>query len=499
MKSKYLSFFINFFSANFIVKIINLAKEMLFAWIIGPGKLLDIYFFLISFPNMINQILNRSFETTLLARYEQYSSKNNKIDSQRKLANNILLLLLLSFISYILSSILFPFILYFFYIEIFSDIIPFVVAIFNIFIVVETYLLSVKVVKFSENKFFLPTIIPAIQSSVIIFGILIIKDRISLFSLSILFSIGSIFQLLIFYRDEFKIFRIWIAKISQIKGQKNLITNNLYLSFASSITALNLFIDQSFALKLGDLANSYIHYGNYFLSIFLFLFARNINTIIFPQFQKYVIAKEDDKLVNDFQKIVKIVLIVSIIAIIFLFNNGYYILTLILGYGKVSETDIQMIFNCSLAYSGTFIGASLNAVIIRVLHAYYRYKFILKIAIINFTVNILLNYILSQIYGVWGIALSTTLTFFVIVAIYSVYLIKRQKINIFKNWKWFSNYFLFVCFIICYEAIIFFNFSGFIINSLFFNVIIFTSTSVFVLFLLSIFKFINFRNLKFQF
>ena len=70
MRSQYLRSFFHFFSANFIARFVSLIREMLLAWIIGPSKILDIFFFLIAIPEFINQIWNRPLETILLKQYE---------------------------------------------------------------------------------------------------------------------------------------------------------------------------------------------------------------------------------------------------------------------------------------------------------------------------------------------------------------------------------------------------------------------------------------------
>ena len=69
----YKKFFLHFFSANFLVKSTALIKDLVLAWLIGPGKILDIFFFLITVPSLITSTWNKALETALLSKkYHEY-------------------------------------------------------------------------------------------------------------------------------------------------------------------------------------------------------------------------------------------------------------------------------------------------------------------------------------------------------------------------------------------------------------------------------------------
>ena len=108
----------------------------------------------------------------------------------------------------------------------------------------------------------------------------------------------------------------------------------------------------------------------------------------------------------------------------------------------MTDNDLVVIFYCALAYSGAFIGLGLNAILVRVLHVYNKYNVIVWVALINALLHIIFNVIFSILFGVWGIALSTSVTLIILIAIYIIYLQRQVDLNIFKdvNFSWIRRF-----------------------------------------------------------
>jgi len=497
MKSNYFKSFVQFFTGNFIVRFISLLREMILAWLVGPSRILDIFFFLITIPNLVNSTWNKALETTLLSRYEKYKSKDGQVNAKKHLSGQLYNFTIFSFLIYILLSLCFPLILYFFYNGYFSKEVVLSVFIINFVFVIETFIMAIKIIKFSEGKFFLPTILPVFQSGLMIFGIVYLQSEINVFYLSVFFTVGSFFQIIIVFKEEFKVLRSFFLNSVNFKSIKTVLKDSSLLSIAAGISSLNLLVDQSFALSIGEAANSYIHYGYYFLTIYSALFVRNINTIYFPQFQKYVLNSEYQKLEEDSQRIIKIILILSTVIFVFMFNNGYYALKLILGHGKVSEQDLKIIYYCAIGYGGAFFGTALNAILIRILHVYLEYRLIMLAAIINFFVNIVLNLIFVKLFGVWGIAVSTSVTFFILCMIYFIYLKKKRDMTILDfSSGWIIRFFMVILILTILELFAFNFLDSYIINSFSINVIVFFTSLLILTAVFVGFKLIDIKRLR---
>jgi putative peptidoglycan lipid II flippase len=316
--------------------------------------------------------------------------------------------------------------------------------------------------------------------------------------LSILFAFGALLQFLFFLMPEFRFFLKQIKIKSNFKSAQLGFKNIAQLSLASGLSSLNLIIDQSFALALGEGSNTYIHYGNYFVLIYTFLIVNNISTIFFPQFQKYIISNQKYKLEDDARKVIRIILILNLFIIILVLNNGYFFLNLLLGYGKIVGKDLEIIYLCTMAYSGAFLGLAINAIQVRILHVYNHYRIIVWVAVLNSFLNILFNYIFSKWFGVWGIALSTSVTLFILISVYFVYLNRRLAINLFRegNYNWIIRFIVVACLV----GIIEFYFMQHIHRSLeidiLWNGIIILASILFLMSLMYIFRVIRVRNRK---
>ena len=312
-------------------------------------------------------------------------------------------------------------------------------------------------------------------------------------------TIRSEFICRILFKKEFWALRESFKTHFDFNSIKDVLKDSTQLSLAAGISSLNLFVDQSFALSLGESANSYIHYGNYFLTVYSVLFVRNINTIFFPQFQKYALNKKHHLLISDTEKIIKLILMIGTVILLFTVNNGYFVLKTMLGHGKVMDRDIEIIYYCTLGYGGAFFGTALNAILIRILHVYMEYKLILKVALVNFFVNIVLNYILVKSFGVWGLALSTSITILLIVIIYFIYLEKKRHLVLIKFSRWHKKYLSVLLILLVMEAVIYFLLNTFIIQSFVLNLLVFGVSVLIVIGLFSVFKMVDIKKFKINF
>ena len=319
MSVKYKSFFLKFLSANFIVRSISLFKDLMLGWIVGPSKILDVFFFLITIPTVLTSTWNRALETVILTKYEKDRHASGKEAALKNISLQVYNFTIISFIMYLVVSAALPVIIYNYYHEFVTNHFIYVIFLINLVFVFETFFLGIKVLCFSENRFFLPSIFPVFQSIIIILGLISLK-KITLLLLSILFAIGALLQFLFFLMPEFRFFLKQLKP--DLKNVRSSLKNVAQLSLASGLSSLNLIIDQSFALSIGEGANTYIHYGNYFVLIYTFLVVNNISTIFFPQFQKYAINKEKSKLEADARKVIRIILVLNVFIIIFVLKYG---------------------------------------------------------------------------------------------------------------------------------------------------------------------------------
>jgi len=481
MKSKYLKSFIQFFSANFIARAISLVREVILASILGPSKILDIFFFIIAIPEFINQIWTRPLETIILKEYVIDKNDNSLKTAKSNLSGHIVNFIFISFLLYIIVSVFFPIIIYYFYNSYYSEyIIPAVFFVNTIFLF-ETYLILIRVVRYSENNFFLPTVIPIIQSITMIFGILYFNQKLTLVILAIFYAIGGFLQLTLFFKKEFFVLCKFFTSRILLLQESKILQDTLRISMASGLSSMNIIIDQIFALNHGEASNSYIHYGYFFLTVYSFLIVKNINTVLYPQFQKYYVENKVQELLSDIQKMTKIIFLITTVSITLLLTNGLFIIEKLIGHGKVSTSDLQIIYYCTLGYAGAFWGTAMNSMLVRIVQIYSEYRILIIVAIVNFISNIIFNFVLLKMFGIWGIAISTSFSFTLIVIIYLVYLRGKRKIVFFKDFNWYLKFSLWVVLTAIFVYIMVFKMNLYSNNQIIHNLLTFTFTVLFII------------------
>ena len=437
MVDKYKKPFLIVFSSNLLTKAIGFLKEILLGWTFGATKVLDNFLFITSIPNLINATWNRAIETVLLPSYMDNINKYGEDRANKFLAQFIQILTILSIGIWILLFTVIDYGLRVLYGGLYEIEILWSARIVCIAIIVETIILTLKVKNFSQKRYFWPTILPIFQSSALVLGLLVFRNKLNLKFLSIIYVIGTSIQIFLIIKWGWFWSNIKTIKLSVLGSFGQLIKNGMFLAIAAGISTLNIFVDKAFALRISEGSITIIHYGAFFLTIYQFLFVQSISTIFYPQFQEYVNINNINDLESDSKKIVKVIFIVFAVISIIIINNGYYLLKIVLGHGKMKSDTIKLIYQCLLAYGLTFLGIGLNAVLIRVLHVFKKFKFIFYVSIINFTANLVFNYLFTILFGIWGIPLSTSVSFIIIISFYFIYIKKNigiLLINFRDNW-----------------------------------------------------------------
>ena len=495
--SKYNKSFIIVFISNFLTKTVGFIKDLLFGWTFGATTLLDNYFLITSIPNIINSTWNKALETVLLPIHADNSNKYGELKANQILSQLSFILSLISLVVYIIIVIIGSIALKYLYISTFTHIIPIAISIVCFAIIIETFLLSLKIHKLSHKKFLLIQILPFFQSFVLILAILFFRTSLNLTYLSLFYILGTSIQLLVTINLKWIWSNIKVYTRKLLIEVKSVIKNSMLLSMAAGIGMLNVFVDQTFALRLSEGSITYIHYGSFFLTIFQILIVQNFNTILFPSFQEYVQSKNIEAIKGDCQKFVKFVLLICLLSWILMLNNGYFLVHFLLSRGEMTVDSIKIIYFCVLGYGLAFLGTSINGIIIRIFHVFSEFKFLFRLSFINFFINIILNFIFIYLFGIWGIALSTSITILFLNIIHFLYLDKKLFLKIIEfSDRWYLRFFLlfltctFVEFIIIKYAINIYS------TNLADNILLII-ISVFSFVLLTvIFKFIMFRDGK---
>jgi putative peptidoglycan lipid II flippase len=192
------------------------------------------------------------------------------------------------------------------------------------------------------------------------------------------------------------------------------------------LSAMNNFVDQFFAgqLVIGSLAA--LNYGNRVPAFGVTIVIMALGSVLLPHFSRLV--NEDLKSAYNYLfKVLKIVLVSGIIIIIIAIFMSDWIVELWLERDKFTHEDTLKVSAIQqlLLINVPFYLCTL--IIVKFLTSINKNSFMAWVSLANLIINIILNIILMKYYGVYGLALSTSLVLIISSSIYFRFTYKQFK------------------------------------------------------------------------
>ncbi|MCX7548392.1 polysaccharide biosynthesis C-terminal domain-containing protein [Xanthomarina sp. F1114] len=402
---------INIITVAFItllVKGLGFYKEIIVAGSFGLSELLDTFFIAALVPGFIYQVFLVAFKSVFIPNYvaEQKAGASVGSIQTTSLLITIFMSLFFMIIAFLITNtflkILFPnhTDLYYNLIKLqFSYLLPCIL--FWGMSSLISGLLNV------HNEFKYATLYPIFTSISMITLLLFFKDYFQERVLALGMLIGSILEFLfLFIVAKFK--HILKFRKPDFKSHGTRMMLNQLPAKASSgfLTGLIPVTDQFFAAQLVIGSVAALNYGLKIPAFFTTIIIIAMGNVLLPYFSKLTLDNRDMafKELYNILKWLFIGLLIVIIPII-LFSSS--LVELIFERNEFTSNDtiivskIQIIFLCGIPF--TICGN----IIVRFLTSINRNSFMAYVSFFSMLLNILLDYILLKIYGVFGIAFST--------------------------------------------------------------------------------------------
>ena len=195
---------------------------------------------------------------------------------------------------------------------------------------------------------------------------------------------------------------------------------------SSFLSSMNNFIDQFFAgqLVVGSIAA--LNYGNRVPAFGITIVITALGSVLLPHFSRLV-ATDVKAAYNYLFKTLKIVVISGAIVttIIILFSD--FIVELWLQRDEFTAQDTVKVSTIQKILLANVPFYLCTLIIVKFLTSINKNKFMAKISFLNLLVNIILNIIFIKQYGVFGLALSTSLVLVISSCFYFGYTYKQYK------------------------------------------------------------------------
>ncbi len=188
-----------------------------------------------------------------------------------------------------------------------------------------------------------------------------------------------------------------------------------YLALAASAVLMTGagVIDQAMAAMLTPGSVSALGYGNKVVAFVVGLGSMSLGTAVFPHFARMVANADWPALRHTFRTYARLILVVTIPSTLLLVVFSEPLVRLIFERGAFSSADTKLVGRVQAFYFLQMPFHLLGLLGVRVLSAMVRNQTLLRITAINLVVNVAANYFFLHYMGVAGIALSTSLVYFV--------------------------------------------------------------------------------------
>ncbi|NKI27114.1 virulence factor MviN [Arenibacter sp. 6A1] len=420
-------------SISFLIKIVSFYKETIVASLFGLSELLDTYYIAILIPSFIQNVFIGSLKNLFIPNYiNEINTTNDKGSFQTFTFYSItVLIVILTIVALVFSEF---FLEYVFpgHNESYYNLIRTQLYYVLPCLFLWGYTGFLNGLQEINNNFFASTIAQIFLPVVTIVCLIFFKDLFGEMVLVIGLLLGSITSFL--YTLTTSLLNKIII-LGALRTNDNIIAMfKQYPSKTTSglLTGINPFVDQFFAAQLVTGSIAAMNYGIKIPAFTVGILMISIGNVILPHFSR-LINIDLKKAYFQLYKILKIIflssLLVTIVTIIFSEN----IIQILFERNEFTSEDTYIVANIqklALIYVPFYL---CTLVCVKFLTSINENKFMAWISFWNLLLNLIMNYILVQYYGVYGLVLSTTIVYIICSFIYVYYTYTLFKKNSISN------------------------------------------------------------------
>ena len=151
----------------------------------------------------------------------------------------------------------------------------------------------------------------------------------------------------------------------------------------------------------------------------------SICTVLLSYFSTYVAEKRIKELTDRLEECVRVVILAMSFIFVIIMVAAQEIITLLYGRGAFDIDDVNITAKVFAIYGIGLVFIGIRDVLIRTHYAFQKNKTAMINGLIGMLANIVLSIWLSRYWGVYGIAIATVVSYFIIMSI-SIYTIKEE-------------------------------------------------------------------------
>ncbi len=412
------------FSATLIIglftllgKLFAILKELVTAYHFGTGDRLDAFIIAFLLPAFIINILSGSLCASLTPVLVRIRTQN-RINKYREFLSGILFLtLLVLVVSVIILALSTPYIIQWFASG-FSDeklllsrnllflLLP--VLIFSTLSAIWGAVLN------TEEHFIVVAIAPALIHIGAISLLLLAGNQWGIYALAIGTVTGFIAELLLLSfavkRIGLAVFPLWQGITAPIR---NVIQQFMPMAVGMILMSSTVIVDQAMAAMLDPGSVSSLNYAGRIIGLLTGVGAMALGTAVLPHFSRQVASEDWSGILHTFRTYSRLILALTIpfCGILIYFSSP--LIEILFQRGAFDASDTQLVAHVQIFYLLQLPFYILGIMGARLLSALSCNQALMKISALNLLINIAGNLILMKYLGLAGIALSTSIVYFI--------------------------------------------------------------------------------------
>lgn len=246
--------------------------------------------------------------------------------------------------------------------------------------------------------------------------------RLSIQGLSLAIVIGELFSAIILIILSREIYRFSFPKKIIDKQTINILKRVPAGCLSAIINQLNSVVDKAFSSTLQMGAVTYLNNGGKLIGLLDGVFSTAIGTALFPNITELYVKGEKKTLADLMKKYVLSISYLLIPASFILFVCSEGIIQLILGHGMFDTIAVKNTSRVLAVYGISLLAMSVNVVTNDILYIMKKVKLLTIVNLLNIICNIVLDFLFVGKIGVAGLALATSISFYVSVSFKVIYL-----------------------------------------------------------------------------
>lgn len=390
-------------------KIIGFLRDIVLSYLFGASIVSDAFLVSLSIPTIIFSGIISALVTTYIPVLSKINSNNERLQLNRNLCTLLFIFSLFScLVLYIGSNLI---------ILIFSGgmsreamdlaIIYFKISIWCLPFLSLTYLYTA-IFQYSE-KYFYVGINGIILNTSIILGMLLLRNNIEFLSVSIILGYG--IQTLFFYHrlKKERIFHYSFYLNLQDSNVRLMTKKMLPIFSGQIISEINSIIDKNMASQLVIGTISSLDYSYKVLTMVQGIITFPISTILFTKLSKSKGKFKQDAVIKSV--VIVLLLIVPLNIIIYCFSTE--IIQLLFYRGAFGIDALIKTSECLKVYSIGLLPLTLRVIIEKLFYSETNTKIPMKSSFYGIIVNIVLDFVLINIYGHKGLAFATSVSLWI--------------------------------------------------------------------------------------